>query len=203
MPSIYSLKPRFQNFLRPMVAGLARAGVTANQITLLALLLSIAVGALLFFARTPLTWLILPAFLFVRMALNAMDGMLAREFGQQSPLGAILNEIGDVLADTALFLPFLLIAPDAVPWLLAVIFLALLSEFAGLLGPLLGASRRYDGPMGKSDRALVFGAFALAYALHPAAAHVAEWVFAVVSLLLALTVIKRCCAMLAEVAHAQ
>ncbi len=36
---------------------------------------------------------------------------------------------------------------------------------AGALGPLVGASRRYDGPMGKSDRALVFGALGLWAAL--------------------------------------
>ena len=36
--------------------------------------------------------------------------------------------------------------------------LAALSEMAGVLGPMVGASRRYDGPMGKSDRAFVFGA---------------------------------------------
>ena len=34
-------------------------------------------------------------------------------------------------------------------------------ECAGLIGPLVGVSRRYDGPFGKSDRALALGAFAL------------------------------------------
>ena len=45
------------------------------------------------------------------MALNAMDGMLAREFGQQSALGGYLNEITDIVADAALYLPFAFIAP--------------------------------------------------------------------------------------------
>jgi CDP-diacylglycerol--glycerol-3-phosphate 3-phosphatidyltransferase len=36
-----------------------------------------------------------------------------------------------------------------------------ISEYAGVLGPMAGASRRYDGPMGKSDRAFVFGALGL------------------------------------------
>jgi CDP-diacylglycerol--glycerol-3-phosphate 3-phosphatidyltransferase len=35
------------------------------------------------------------------MALNAIDGMLAREHDMQSPLGAMLNELGDVLSDVA------------------------------------------------------------------------------------------------------
>ena len=49
--------------------------------------------------------LILPAVLFLRMALNAMDGMLAREHGQKTSLGALLNELGDVIADAGLYLP--------------------------------------------------------------------------------------------------
>ena len=48
---------------------------------------------------------------------------------------------------------------------LLVTLLALFSEYAGVLGPMVGAPRRYDGPMGKSDRALVFGALALAVGL--------------------------------------
>jgi hypothetical protein len=38
--------------------------------------------------RRPL--LVLPGFLFVRMALNAIDGMLAREHAMKSRLGAVL-----------------------------------------------------------------------------------------------------------------
>ena len=95
------------------------------------------------------------------MALNALDGMLAREFGQKSPLGAYLNELGDVVSDAALYAPFALIAPFGPLGVGSVIVLAAISEFAGALGPMVGASRRYEGPMGKSDRAVVFGALAL------------------------------------------
>jgi len=77
MPSIYDLKPGFQSLLRPLVNGLARCGATANQVTLAAccfawrrMLDRVAHGGRML--------LILPAVLFVRMALNAMDGMLAR-----------------------------------------------------------------------------------------------------------------------------
>ena len=96
------------------------------------------------------------------MALNAIDGMLAREFGQQSRLGAYLNELGDVISDIALFAPFALLPPFSPLWTGTVIVLAVVSEYAGVLGLLVGASRRYDGPMGKSDRAVVFGALGLA-----------------------------------------
>ena len=56
-------------------------------------------------------FLLIPVWLLVRMALNAIDGMLAREFGQKSGLGAYLNEIGDVVSDAALYAPFALVAP--------------------------------------------------------------------------------------------
>ena len=93
MISIYALKPRFQSLLRPLVRWLANKGITANQVTLAA-----AVGSLLVALGVawgaPLLWpyALIPLWMLLRMALNAIDGMLAREFGQQSRLGAYLNE---------------------------------------------------------------------------------------------------------------
>ena len=52
--------------------------------------------------------------MFLRMAFNAIDGMLAREFGQQSALGAFLNELTDVVSDAALYLPFAFVGPPVV-----------------------------------------------------------------------------------------
>jgi len=105
--------------------------------------------------------LLLPPVLFLRMALNALDGMLAREFWGPTPLGTILNELGDVLADAAMVLPLTLIAGVSAPWIVALALLALLSEFCGVVAVQIGAGRRYDGPMGKSDRALLLGGIAL------------------------------------------
>ncbi len=162
MASIYDLKPRFQALLRPATRALAAAGVSANQVTVAALLLSALAGlALALFPGRPGPLLLLPGVLFLRMALNAIDGMLAREHGMASPAGALLNEIGDVLSDALLYLPFALL-PGLSPLLVAaVVVLAVISELAGLAALLIGASRRYDGPMGKSDRAFLFGLAAL------------------------------------------
>lgn len=163
--TLYDLKPRFQALLRPLVARLAAAGVTANQVTVAALGVSLALGAFVGVmawksgARWP--FLLLPVWLFLRMAMNAIDGMLAREFGQASALGAYLNELSDVLADAALVAPFALVPPFGPMCVGLVVVLAIVSEMAGALGPMVGAERRYDGPMGKSDRALVFGALGL------------------------------------------
>ncbi|MDX9887078.1 CDP-alcohol phosphatidyltransferase family protein [Thauera sp.] len=164
--TLYQLKPAFQSLLRPLVARLARRGVTANVVTTVALLGSATLGTLLalYPGRTAL-FLLLPVWMLVRMGLNAIDGMLAREFGQQSALGAYLNELADVVSDAALMLPFVFVPPLGWASVGAVIFLATVSEMAGALGPMVGAPRRYDGPMGKSDRAFAFGALALAVGL--------------------------------------
>src|SRR5688500_2321859 len=133
------------------------------------------------------------------MALNAIDGMLARDFGQKSRLGAYLNELSDLISDAALYAPFALLSPFGPFWMGLVILLAWLGEFAGVLGPMVGASRRYDGPMGKSDRALVFGALALWVGLGgPLPGWSAVVVLIAMAVLLGLTVVNRVRAGLAE-----
>jgi len=183
--TLYALKPRFQALLRPATAWLARAGVTANQVTLAAAALSVALGACVV-AALPGTraFLLVPAWLVLRMALNAVDGMLAREHGQRSRLGAYLNELGDVVA------AFAFLAPFSPAWTAVVVALSIVAEYAGAMGPLAGASRRYDGPMGKSDRALVFGALALWAGLAPLPDAVA-WAMPAVALLLVATIVNR------------
>ena len=92
--SIYALKPKFQNLLRPLVRQLAAKGVTANQVTLIACLFSILLGVVLsLFPTFSTLFFLIPIWLFLRMALNAIDGMLAREFNQKSRLGGILMKL--------------------------------------------------------------------------------------------------------------
>lgn len=158
MPSIYDLKPRFQALLRPTTQWLAGSGVTANQVTLAALALSLAGGALV--AAAPDSRGVLfcvPIVLLVRMALNAIDGMLAREHGMKSRLGALLNELGDVISDAGLYLPLTLIDGFNPAGVVVTVVLGIISEMAGVLAIQIGADRRYDGPFGKSDRAFAFG----------------------------------------------
>jgi CDP-diacylglycerol--glycerol-3-phosphate 3-phosphatidyltransferase len=190
--SIYALKPRFQSLLRPLTAALARGGVTANLVTLAACAVSLAVAAFVAW-RSEERWpfLLVPLWMFLRMAFNAIDGMLAREFGQQSRLGAYLNELTDVVSDSALYLPFALVAPFSPWWVGAVVLLAAISEYAGVLGLMVGASRRYDGPMGKSDRAFVFGAVGLWIGLAPSLPAWAGYIMPLVAAALAVTIVNR------------
>lgn len=166
MISVYQLKPKFQSLLRPLVNKLFNAGVTANQVTIAAcvgsLVIALVVGLLA--SHAWVFWLV-PLWMFIRMALNAIDGMLAREFNQKSGLGAYFNELCDVIADSALFLVFAFVAAVNPLLVVLVVILSLLTEYAGVMAPLVGASRRYDGPMGKSDRALAFGVISAGIAI--------------------------------------
>jgi len=164
--SVYDLKPKFQNLLRPLCGALARAGVSANHVTLAAAAMSVAEGCAIYAtggARS--TLLLLPPVLFLRMALNAIDGMLAREFNQRSKLGAILNELGDVVSDTALYLPFVILPGISAILVGLVVAIAVMTEMAGIVAIQAGSTRQYDGPFGKSDRALFFGTLAFALGL--------------------------------------
>jgi CDP-diacylglycerol--glycerol-3-phosphate 3-phosphatidyltransferase len=192
MISIYQLKPRFQALLRPIVGRLAAAGVTANQVTLAAMLISLVLGLGLFLnTDSSRAFLLLPLWMFLRMAFNAVDGMLAREFGQQSLLGAYFNELSDVLSDAALYLPFVAVAPFGWGSVGAVIFLSAVSEMAGALGPMVGAPRQYDGPMGKSDRAFLFGALGLWLGLAGSLPDAAFWIMPVAALAILLNTVNR------------
>ena len=202
MITLYTLKPRFQALLRPLVGRMALAGITANQVTIAAALGSMAIGSVIVLAAGgTAVFLLLPIWLAVRMALNAIDGMLAREFGQQSKLGAYLNEVGDVVSDAALYAPFAFIPPFSAIWTGVVIVLALMTEFAGVLGPSVGASRRYDGPLGKSDRALVAGALGFWIGIGGARPEWLAWLMPVIAVLLIVTVTNRIRAGLREAAE--
>ncbi|MEI3614118.1 CDP-alcohol phosphatidyltransferase family protein, partial [Pseudogracilibacillus sp. SO30301A] len=118
-------------------------------------------GSILFLYENTYLLLLIPVVMFVRMALNAIDGMLAKEHNMKTRLGNILNELGDVVSDACLFLPFACIPGFSVILIVLVVIVSMISEMAGVMGIVIGASRRYDGPMGKSDRAFLFGLLAI------------------------------------------
>ena len=162
MISIYKLKPKFQQLLSPILAFLHRCGVTANQITISSIVLSLLIGIAFWFSdRCHLLFLVLPCGLFLRMALNALDGMMARNYNQQSKKGEVLNELGDIVSDLFIFLPLIKYESESLYLVVIFICLSIINEFAGLLGKIVSTTRRYDGPMGKSDRAFVIGLYGL------------------------------------------
>ncbi len=176
MATIYDLKPRFQALLRPLNATLVRLGITANMVTLAALVLSLMLGVALAWRPESRLWLLLmPLWLFLRMALNAIDGMLAREHRMQSRLGALLNELGDVLSDAALYLPLALIPGLPAAAIVLTVVLSVMVEMVGVVSVQIGGTRRYDGPFGKSDRAFVFGLICLLLGLGVSPGTWSDW----------------------------
>ncbi|MCG3879612.1 alpha/beta fold hydrolase [Psychrobacter sp. Ps6] len=170
--SLYQLKSNFQDQLRPISNALVEQNVTANQVTVSAVLLS--VGTAYVVAKPAVEkqrlWLLLPSSLFVRMALNAIDGMMAREHNQASTLGAVLNEVGDIVADTALLASLLPHVADQKSdasvislsahqqHIFSLIALSISTELLGIASDAVLGNRANQGPLGKSDRAFVLGA---------------------------------------------
>lgn len=166
MASVYDLKPQFQQLLRPAAAALVARGFTANQVTLAAVGLSLACGLLLtLWPGRAMPLLLVPVVLLARMALNALDGLMAREHGQASRLGALLNELGDVASDALLYMPLALLPGVCAVMGVAAPALGIAAEVVGLAAVSIGAPRGYQGPMGKSDRAVAFSALAVLAAL--------------------------------------
>lgn len=193
MPSIYDLKPRFQALLRPVLKALRAMGVTPNMLTVLALCLSFSSGCAMWLAVYDRRfWLVVPVVMFVRMALNALDGMMAREYHLTSSMGLILNEVGDVVSDIAVYLPLVAHASPAWP-VFAFVLLAVVNEFTGLLGVSVCGARVNDGPMGKSDRAFAIGLLAVILYRWPGAAGIVAPYCGLLALLLVLSTRNRMC----------
>jgi CDP-diacylglycerol--glycerol-3-phosphate 3-phosphatidyltransferase len=203
MTTLYDIKPWLQSMLRPKVAEAAAHGITANEVTLAALALSCGAGALVWlFPNSWLVLLLLVVAIGLRMALNAADGLLAREHGQASPLGALLNETSDLVSDAAMYMPLALVI--GIPSALAVIAasLGLVVEGAGLAALLIGAPRAYQGPMGKSDRAFAFGLLAFLAAIGVAGTTVSTIILLVIIALALWTIRNRITASLDHVGAA-
>lgn len=178
--------------LMPLVNLLHKNHVTPNQVTISACLLSILIGVLFYFNYES-SWIyaVIPVFMFVRMAMNAIDGVLAKKFSLQSRLGKFLNELTDVFSDTALFIPFLLLTQTFPASVIIFISLSIISEMAGVLSEVNSGERRYDGPMGKSDRAFLIGAVSVLLLFNVPLEPYLHIVFIIASALIAVNIYKR------------
>jgi CDP-diacylglycerol--glycerol-3-phosphate 3-phosphatidyltransferase len=192
MISIYKLKPKFQQILSPVLHFLHKCRITANQITVGSVLLSILI-AFLFWNADANTWffLSLPIGLLLRMAFNALDGMMARKFNQISKLGEVLNEVGDIISDVIIFFPLLKFQPESLYLVIVFILLSVINEFAGLLGKAIEKDRRYDGPMGKSDRAFLLAIYGLIQFFEVNISDYCNFILGAVILLLVLSTFTR------------
>ena len=192
MSTIANSKPWFQKRLRPTAEVLAHAGISANQVTLVTMGLSLSTGtAVLLHLDTPAILWLIPCALLVRLANSHIDGLLAKEHGMQTPLGGILNELADVVCDAALYLPLAWIAGISSGLVVLSVFLGFMTEMVGITAVSVGATRRKDGPMSKRGRGVAFAGIAMALAVGSAPGTWLDVILALLCFALLLTVLKR------------
>ena len=193
MISVYQLKSKFSDILRPLVNFLVKIDITANMVTISAFILSVATGGFIYYyaPKCICAYWALPVVLFVRMALNNIDGVIAREHNQKSNIGAIYNELGDILSDVAIYVPLLYVCGCNFWLIFLFTLLTIISETVGIMGVQINASRHYDGPMGKSDRAFWFGVLAIILAFITVPQKYLSIFVGIVSFLLVYTIYNR------------
>jgi CDP-diacylglycerol--glycerol-3-phosphate 3-phosphatidyltransferase len=139
MAGIYAIKPRFQRTLRPIEDWLVERRVHPDRLTLAALAVAAGGGvAIALSPAAPALLLAVPIVAAVRLALNALDGLVARRLGLARPWGEVLNEVGDRLADLALFGGLLLIPGVDARLGAAALAAMLLASYAGIAGKVGG-----------------------------------------------------------------
>jgi CDP-diacylglycerol--glycerol-3-phosphate 3-phosphatidyltransferase len=159
---LYAVKPAFQRGLGGIERALVRRRVHPDVLTVGAVLVS-ALGGLGLWGANWAPWLLLvvPAAAMVRIALNALDGLVARDLGVARPWGEVLNEICDRLSDVALFAGASLAPGSDARLGAAVLVVMLLSSYLGTAAKAAGGRRQYGGVMAKADRMLVLGGAAV------------------------------------------
>ena len=164
MISIYKIKPKFQQLLMPLLRLLRIFGISPNSITIFSIFLSFVISYFFWNASDNSSYFLIVAFgLLLRMMLNALDGMMARIYNLQSKLGEVLNEVGDIVSDVAIYFPLIIFESLRIEIAIIFILLSIINEFCGLMAKLISGERRYDGPMGKSDRAFLIGIICIVY----------------------------------------
>ena len=153
---------------------LAAAGITPNMISAAGLLNGIIAGAAL--AATSWTehevayrllWLIGAACIALRGAANMLDGVVAVETGQASPIGQLYNEVPDRVSDTATLIGagYAFGGDPTLGFIAAIV--ALFVAYVRAMGKVAGARQEYCGPMAKPQRMLVVTVAALYCGLAP------------------------------------
>lgn len=116
-----------------------------------------AIAAACFWQAGDNPWLLLigPAFCYLRLWCNMLDGMVALAAKTASARGEVLNDLPDRVSDVLIFAGVAhsgLCSPFSAYW--AGIF-ALFTAYVGMLGQAVGAKREFGGLMSKPWRMVV------------------------------------------------
>jgi CDP-diacylglycerol---glycerol-3-phosphate 3-phosphatidyltransferase len=159
---LYQLKPRFVAGLSVIEDRLVAGDVRADTLTFLSLVPAAAAGIAIVAGATwhPLLWLTVGPCALARMALNALDGAVARRTGTSHTRGEVFNELVDRIADALMLAPVAAVAPA---WLaIAAVAAAWGTSLVAVLTQAVTGQRAHGGPMGKPDRVLVLALAAAA-----------------------------------------
>lgn len=156
---IYSVKPRFQEFLKPAAQWLIKNKIHPTQINIAAVIVSVLGGLALYFSAWNIGLLFfIPFIAFARTAMNALDGMVARGLKiKNQAYGEVLNEFLDRVSDAAIF--FGLALNPRVNLILGsfTLLIILLNSYLSIVSKAAGGKRQYGGFMGKADRMIYLG----------------------------------------------
>ena len=188
---IYSTKSMWQKVLKPIVDISVRNHVHPDVFTYTAVVISIGGAISLYLAGSNQAWLwlFIPSVL-LRLTLNLLDGLVARELQMADTFGELKNEFGDRIADVAIFLGLAFGGYVDVRLVLVSLSLILCVSYLGILGKAMTGERVYGGIFGKGDRMISLAIFTLYSAISGNLSSF-NWYLALASLAALTTVIQR------------
>ena len=152
MNGLYALKPWYALRLAGLRRALIARRVTPGMVSAAGVGFGTAAGAALFLLPTgPVAAVGVGTLLAARLACANLDGAIARETGRTTRSGAVVNELGDRVAELAALAGALASTP--VPVVLAAAFAASAPSWVSLAGAAAGGPRLQGGPVGKTERA--------------------------------------------------
>jgi CDP-diacylglycerol--glycerol-3-phosphate 3-phosphatidyltransferase len=150
------LRQVWDRLIRPVGRGLARSGVTPNQITYFGIGVQIAVAVLILQGRLLAAGLVG----IVAGFSDFLDGAVAKARGTPSKFGAFLDSTTDRLSDALYFVPLAWlygVAPDIAerdePWVAAISLAALVFSFLVSYAKARAESLGYECNVGIAERA--------------------------------------------------
>lgn len=177
-PDRRPIAARELRLFRSMAAGLARAGVSANAISIAGMACGVGAGVLFALTGTRpewarVLWLAGAACVQLRLLANMLDGMVAIASGRASRVGELYNEVPDRVSDAATLvgLGYAAGGEPALGYLAAL--LAVFTAYVRAVGKAGGAPNDFRGPMAKQQRMFLVTVAAVYLAAAPA-----SWRFA-------------------------
>jgi len=150
------LKQKFEDWVAPGMEVLSSAGLTANAITALGLVASIASAWC--YLNWRLSRAMLPAagsLILLSGLLDALDGVLARSRGEASALGGFLDSVADRYSDAVVLAAVVAAGLCGVAWGLAAVVGSLMVSYTRARSEAAGVGMAAVGLAERAERMLV------------------------------------------------